>query len=871
MSYLDIKQLQSLKSHNSDVTSCDFGGNFHLASCSGDKSVCVYEWKVSLGYVEVPYSPLLGHKYGVTCVRFSPQGTMLASASIDGSTVLWNVQTGVRIHTFIQTSGGAVRICRFAPDSTLLVTAGDDGSVCIWNLIHRNLLRTFQQHEGTIQAVSFTPDSCCFTTGCSLGVMKLWHVKDSDDENSLVSLDDVHDLGIMSSDFLPIQEVAEDGEQLFRKYILATCGNDHLVKIWSVYVGKKLKHISSTPASISLVRVLTGHSSGVTCVRYSPTGAYLASTGLDKTCHIWDFDGNCLTILDGHLRYIACCAFSRDGNLLATGSNDKTLILWNVGGNWDLDSELVKPCSALRHYANSKEEDIHLEEQEVVNLAERDKNEVKLLQRLDKPEGDLNSCHFFGNDLFASGCGDNLIYVWSRTEEGRFEELDVSPLEGHQYAVHQVEFSPSGTLLASCSLDGTAVLWDVTTGKSASPNIRCNGSSIRTCRFSPDGHLLVTAGDDEKAMVWNVNSMECVMICEGHRDSIVEVAFTPDSQFLVSACSDGNFKLWCLMPCSDECIMTQEGAHDLGVQSCDFSPFEGTEGWSSGILGNSYLLATCGLDSLIKLWTISSSANCNLWKQLAGHGGVIMCVRFSPTSGEIMASAASDRTARLWNVYTGECLHVLESHNSMVLTCAFSSDSRLFATGSLDKNVIIWEIPHGTVFDAHASELLVTERIRKHRKKLLDWSVDDIKNWLCEIHLSDVIEAVSQHQLTGQHLLTMSAEVLLDMLQIDDEEEQQKLRMYLFWLKKADQGIMETPSDCDIPHEFLCPITHELMQDPVICSDGFTYECAAINEWFLSGKFTSPMTNSPLTSTKCIPNSKLRTAIYQYLYGETVS
>lgn len=52
----------------------------------------------------------------------------------------------------------------------------------------------------------------------------------------------------------------------------------------------------------------------------------------------------------------------------------------------------------------------------------------------------------------------------------------------------------------------------------------------------------------------------------------------------------------------------------------------------------------------------------------------------------------------------------------------------------------------------------------------------------------------------------------------DDEEEQQKLRMYLFWLKKADQGIMETPSDCDIPHEFLCPITHELMQDPVICS-----------------------------------------------------
>jgi hypothetical protein len=52
----------------------------------------------------------------------------------------------------------------------------------------------------------------------------------------------------------------------------------------------------------------------------------------------------------------------------------------------------------------------------------------------------------------------------------------------------------------------------------------------------------------------------------------------------------------------------------------------------------------------------------------------------------------------------------------------------------------------------------------------------------------------------------------------DDEEEREKLNLHLYWLRKEDKGIPEVPLDMDIPHEFLCPITHEIMHDPVICS-----------------------------------------------------
>jgi WD40 repeat protein len=73
--------------------------------------------------------------------------------------------------------------------------------------------RTFQQHEGAIQSVSFTPDSHYLLTTCTLGVMKVWHASDRSDMSygdavaCLLSVDDAHDLGVVSSDFCPVQEL----------------------------------------------------------------------------------------------------------------------------------------------------------------------------------------------------------------------------------------------------------------------------------------------------------------------------------------------------------------------------------------------------------------------------------------------------------------------------------------------------------------------------------------------------------------------------------------------------------------------------------------------------------------------------------------
>lgn len=72
-----------------------------------------------------------------------------------------------------------------------------------------------------------------------------------------------------------------------------------------------------------------------------------------------------------------------------------------------------------------------------------------------------------------------------------------------------------------------------------------------------------------------------------------------------------------------------------------------------------YVLASCGNDSLAKLWHIyvpldgpdpNAAHWAELWKSFSGHGGNVMCVRFGPNlGGEVIATAATDKTARLWN------------------------------------------------------------------------------------------------------------------------------------------------------------------------------------------------------------------------------
>ncbi|XP_048321186.2 U-box domain-containing protein 33 isoform X2 [Ziziphus jujuba] len=70
---------------------------------------------------------------------------------------------------------------------------------------------------------------------------------------------------------------------------------------------------------------------------------------------------------------------------------------------------------------------------------------------------------------------------------------------------------------------------------------------------------------------------------------------------------------------------------------------------------------------------------------------------------------------------------------------------------------------------------------------------------------------------------------------------------------------------CQPPSYFICPIFQEVMQEPHVAADGFTYEAEALRGWLDSGHDTSPMTNLKLEHFSLVPNHALRSAIQEWL------
>jgi hypothetical protein len=82
------------------------------------------------------------------------------------------------------------------------------------------------------------------------------------------------------------------------------------------------------------------------------------------------------------------------------------------------------------------------------------------------------------------------------------------------------------------------------------------------------------------------------------------------------------------------------------------------------------------------------------------------------------------------------------------------------------------------------------------------------------------------------------------------------------WQQQQQRKPAQSPSS-QPPAYFICPITAAVMKDPVVATDGFTYERSAIARWLQQGMRRSPMTNKPM-ETLLVPNHSLRSSIMEW-------
>uniref|UniRef100_A0A4W3H8F7 WD repeat, SAM and U-box domain-containing protein 1 n=1 Tax=Callorhinchus milii TaxID=7868 RepID=A0A4W3H8F7_CALMI len=459
-----------------------------------------------------------------------------------------------------------------------------------------------------------------------------------------------------------------------------------------------------------------------------------------------------------------------------------------------------------------------------------------LVQTLTHHTDDVNCCAFSSSCL-ASCSLDKTIRLYSVKD---FSELPFSPLRGHSYAVHFCCFSSCGKFLASSSTDGTTILWDSRAGERLAILKQPSGNPVRVCRFSHDSTYLVSGAADGTLALWDVHLKKLRRSSTIEDGSVIACAFPPGVNNFVIGSTSGDLTLW---DCQMKCLFNVKEAHDLGVTCCEFSPQPINDNSGSP----SFLMASCGQDNKIKFWVMSqlhpSGYKIRIRCSLNHHTAPVLSCCFSP-DGQILVSG-------------GAPLYTLKQHTRYVTACAFAPDLPLIATGSMDKTVNIWRIGvksySGEDFSAQIN------------RSFQHWSEDEVGSWLSAEGLEDLVDVFKTNNIDGQELLSLTKESLINDLKIESLGLRNKI------LRKLDEVKVQMESaSTGVPDEFLCPISREVMTDPVIAADGYSYQRDAVESWINTKKRTSPMTNMPLQSSLITPNRTLKMAIDRWIDAHKV-
>ena len=120
-----------------------------------------------------PRRTLTGHTDLVYGVAFSPDGTLLATASADNTARVWNPATGEHIRTLTAHTDSVFGVA-FSPDGTLLATASWDQTVRVWNSATGEHIRTLTDHTDGVSGVAFSPDGTLLAAAGYYKTVLVW-------------------------------------------------------------------------------------------------------------------------------------------------------------------------------------------------------------------------------------------------------------------------------------------------------------------------------------------------------------------------------------------------------------------------------------------------------------------------------------------------------------------------------------------------------------------------------------------------------------------------------------------------------------------------------------------------------------------------
>jgi hypothetical protein len=250
-------------------------------------------------------------------------------------------------------------------------------------------------------------------------------------------------------------------------------------------------------------------------------------------------------------------------------------------------------------------------------------------------------------------------YYWQRLCRGEHLRL-----VGHRGGLNAVAFAPDGQRLVTGGNDGTARVWDATSGQELSC-LRGHRSQVMDVAFAPDGHWLVTGGMDGTARIWDIAGGRELRKLQGqHTGPILAVAVTPDGKRVVTGSEDGLARVW--DGASGQELITLQGPTPLPMFGASMV----------GLLSSPHQRAFLAVTSL--------------YPRRTGHTGAIWTVAVMG-DGRRLVTGSQDQTARVWDLATvSRWCNALATPKSITLATSLPS---WMATSTFDGLMSRWMIP----------------------------------------------------------------------------------------------------------------------------------------------------------------------------------
>ncbi|CAE6471887.1 unnamed protein product [Rhizoctonia solani] len=540
--------LPPLKGHKDTVLSVQFSPDgTRIASGSIDSTIRIWNTKSGRNLLKTLYK----HTSSVNSVAFSPDNIHVVSGSQDGMIYTWNFHSGEHILGPL-TGHGAVTKVKYSPNGAWIFACTNKG-IAMWSADDGRLLNMFlvPGNDFSFRSVDISPDGTRIASGCSNNQLFLWDVDSAQVVQGPLNLvDSAHSYDpFVSVSFSP------DGSHLIAS------SPDRNIRLWEAQ------------SDSSIHNILQGHTDNITSVSFSPNGAHVLSGSIDQTLRQWD----ARSILKkpepllGHAYSITSVVFSPDGKRIISSSTDGTVCTWN-SKNGEMALPSLEGGHSSRITSTYSPNGAYMFTDSTEGLVLRDSQTGYVTVGPILPDPTIRSAVISsdGTHIILGSTGNTVQVLAANT--GKTLLRFCPPITDQSKWVHMTSIasSPDGTHIAVGSMHYSFSIHDTRSGRLLAGPFDGYTNNHCALAFSPGGSRIVT-GSFSRVEVRDTHSGEIILgPLEGHKGWVTSVEYSPDGAYIVSGSRDSSICVWDAQ--TGEPILGPVKWHTGAVMSVRFSP-----------------------------------------------------------------------------------------------------------------------------------------------------------------------------------------------------------------------------------------------------------------------------------------------------------